>query len=381
MPLPKQTTDLIFSLQALVYRIRQLIKERRGYSKTKAREVAKLLKDGREDFARIKTEDMIANDNLIAALEIIELHCEQLQVRANILDHIAFGQKRKSKPPVRRRGNQPGSSGSAASTGERGSGGGGGGGWGLWKILGLGGGAHAQGQRSGTGDAVAAAGAGNTSPDGPKLESHTVAEESAKSSDETPKVTEPEVYIDRELDRAAGVIFYSYARLPRDVPGLPELRVKLMQRWGNDFASRVQDDDDPPVNLPEDLVERLRVQKASPVLVEKYLKEIARSHGIPWHQDEDNTNEDEAGGQNAEDDDELPEFIGEQTSRVDNQAAKKGPIKALPDDMKALDAQPSGPDADSDPPAALKSGPEDSRSARGVPEVDELARRFAALKR
>nr|KMM72697.1 hypothetical protein CPAG_08991 [Coccidioides posadasii RMSCC 3488] len=375
MPLPKQTTDLIFSLQALIYRIRQLIKERRGYSKTKARELAKLLKEGRDDFARIKTEDVIANDNLISALEIIELHCEQLHVRANILDHLAFGQKKKGKTlAVRRRGNHAGNharSGRVAPSTIEGSSGGGG--WGFWSIFGLGEGSRTQRQRSNTRDAQSVA----RPPTHEATVDDGVAEDiEVKDGAETAEDREPEVYIDLELDRAAAVIFYSYPRLPRDITGLPELRVKLIQRWGNEFASRAQDDDDLPVDLPEELVERLRVQKASPVLVEKYLKEIARSHGLRWHQDEDEDGDGE-GGQTVEEDDQLPEFVQE----TDTQAPEKRGIEGPKGNMKGADAHSPGTKADAKPSPAQVAEAESTKIGGGIPEVDELAKRFAALKK
>ncbi|EEP82331.1 predicted protein [Uncinocarpus reesii 1704] len=379
MPLPKQTTDLTLALQALIYRIRQLIRERRGYSKAKARELAKLLKDGREDFARIKTEEVIANDNLIAALEIIELHCEQLHVRVNILDHIAFGQNRKGKAPaVRRRGNHPGSGrvapGPAAGEGKSGNGG-----WGLWKFLGLGAGSQGQAPDD----------AGRQPTEDPGLAKHNVGDGVVKGGDQTHKELElepepepePEVFIEPELDRAAAVIFYSYPRLPRDIAGLPELRVKLIQRWGNDFASRVQDDDEPPVELPEELVERLRVQRASPVLVEKYLKEIARSHGIRWHQDEDEDDGDDDDQGQAVENNQLPEIAGKDpASRADAQAADDRGKRSPPGDVKGVET-PSSTAADILPLESRTSEPHESTVGGGIPEVDELAKRFAALKR
>lgn len=311
---------------------------------------------------------MIANDNLISALEIIELYCEQLHVRANILDHLAFGQKR--KPPVKKRGSSQQRS--VSSTGSKGNGGGGSNGWGLWKLLGLGGGSPAQSQqqqdqRMAGGDAAHA-----STGDKPA---------SAEAGDEEPiKQPEHEVFIDPELDRAAAVIFYSYPRLPRDIPGLPELRMKLIHRWGNDFASRAQDDDNLPVDLPQELIDRLRVQKAPPILVEKYLKEIARGYGITWHLDEDEAqdeDEDGSGDQKVGEIGSLPEFFEGASAVVPSQQNAKQLSGNVPlPGTRSPDAKPEFNQSGSSPTEVRSGG-----VGAGIPDVDELAKRFAALKK
>ncbi|EFQ98576.1 DUF292 domain containing protein [Nannizzia gypsea CBS 118893] len=349
MPLPKQTQDLIFALQALVFRLRQLKKERQGYSKAKHRELAKLLKEGREDFARIKTEDVISNDNLIAALEVLELHCEQLQVRANILDHLAFGQK-KNKTPARHRGKgkqdtRPRNSAGGGRAGSHPAGEGSkpasGGGWGIWNLFGF--------------SSTSAASSQHVADSQPGQSSDEPAPH-AEGYDEDGTEQQYEVYIDPELDRSAAVVFYSYARIPRDIPGLLEVKNKLALRWGADFVSRAQDDDDLPVELPEVLLDRLRVRKAPESLVESYLTEIARSHGIPYG-DVD---------------------IAEQQETEQEGTSTNG---ACPAETKQGEGQPTQrPSVGSE--ASNAAGVKDTASKLGgIPEVDELARRFAALKK
>ncbi|KAM5429413.1 Vacuolar protein sorting-associated protein ist1 [Microsporum canis] len=350
MPLPKQTQDLIFALQALVFRLRQLKKERQGYSKAKHRELARLLKEGREDFARIKTEDVISNDNLIAALEVLELHCEQLQVRANILDHLAFGQK-KNKTPARHKGR------TAREVRSKGSPGGGktgegtkpatGSGWGIWNLFGF--------SSTSSSSPAAAPQQAVDRPSSQQLDQHldgSDAQTERKDEENTEK--QYDVYLDPELDRSAAVVFYSYARIPRDVPGLLEVKNKLALRWGSDFASRAQDDDDLPVELPEILLDRLRVRKAPESLVESYLNEIARSHGIPYGDVDIN---------------EQQETEQEETS-----------TNARPVEDKQVEG-PSG-DSNARPEANTSTAAKEIASKLGgIPEVDELARRFAALKK
>jgi vacuolar protein sorting-associated protein IST1 len=343
----------------LIYRIRQLKRERQGYSKVKNRELAKLLKEGREDLARIKTEDVITNDNVVVALDIIELHCEQLHVRAHMLDHLAFGQKRpaaRKRPNVERKANSAGG----------GAGAHGGGSWasGFWRALGF------------------------TEPREEGLQPSETAKEQTVDHGEIEQhasVEEVEVCIDSELDAAAAVIFYAYPRIPRDIPGLPELRAKLVLRWGTDFATKAQENI-ASSKVPEELIERLRIRKPPETLVEAYLREIARSHGIPWHQDEveeppENT-ETEPHASPAQDKTDLHPFEERETTKptqsqsfddVRDSSESVLPPRPRHDDQSS---QTNGPEIDSGTAG-------DTAPSKGtvIPEVDELARRFAALKR
>ncbi|EFE32998.1 uncharacterized protein ARB_00085 [Trichophyton benhamiae CBS 112371] len=342
MPLPKQT--------ALVFRLRQLKKERQGYSKAKHRELAKLLKEGREDFARIKTEDVISNDNLIAALEVLELHCEQLQVRANILDHLAFGQK-KNKTPVRHRGKAQRdarlkNSAGGAKAGSHPAGEGtkptSGGGWGIWNLFGFSSTPTSSSQQL-------AESLPGRSPDEPVVQT--------EGNDGDVTEQQYEVYIDPELDRSAAVVFYCYARIPRDVPGLLEVKNKLSLRWGSDFVSRAQDDDDLPVELPEILLDRLRVRKAPESLVESYLTEIARSHGIPYG-----------------------DIIIDEEQEAGISINDAHPAETKNGEARSTQGASGGSEARSE--ASNTAAAKDTASKLGgIPEVDELARRFAALKK
>ncbi|KAK2801558.1 hypothetical protein FQN51_005265 [Onygenales sp. PD_10] len=385
MPVPKQTTELIFALRALIYRLRQLKKERHGYSKAKHRELAKLLKEGREDLARIKTEDVIGNDNVIAALEILELYCEQLHVRANILDHIAQGQKR--GVPRRKAGaeTRTGGAGTATSTSTSG---GGGGGWGIWKALGF-----------GSSQTSMPSGAEQSKQNEPSpSEDQATTPQSAKDvQDDT--TLEKDIYLDPDLDKAAAVIFYSYTHLPRDVPGLPELRLKLIQRWGNDFANKAQEGD-PSISLPADLVDRLKVQNPPESLVENYLKEIAKAHGVAWHEEEEGeeVSEGEEGGGGAEKEESPPAYPTDeagvpQAKNMDKTGNIKESGKAgLPRSTESDDKEVSATARAASPTHHLHDKPSaeihkpktqapPEAKKGGIPEVDELARRFAALKR
>ncbi|EEH08586.1 DUF292 domain-containing protein [Histoplasma capsulatum G186AR] len=412
MPVAKQTTELIFSLRALIYRIRQLKKERHGYSKAKHRELAKLLKDGRDDLARIKTEDVIGNDNVIAALEILELYCEQLHVRANIVDHIALEHKR-TGPKKKRQSSVDVKGASNASSDESSAGSGG---WRIWKALGLG-----PSQPPPSPSSTRTAQRQPENEQGPlstdQGERATMIETRAKDEhqQETPSASAPEmdVYLDPDLDKAAAVIFYCYVRLPRDIPGLPELRAKLIQRWGIEFANKAQEAD-PSIPLPNELIDRLRIQNPPESLVENYLKEIAKAHGISWHQEDD----DEADGGGGREGEREGEGVDVEDQRQDNPPSYEqtkhgdddksygldgGKKDSLPKDTHAHGHAETEPQKKPPPGSIVRpnrtsneaatyntsssklqaqapaAGMESKRS--GIPDVDDLARRFAALKK
>ncbi|PGG96203.1 hypothetical protein GX51_07944 [Blastomyces parvus] len=419
MPVPKQTTELIFSLRALVYRIRQLKKERHGYSKAKHRELAKLLKEGRDDLARIKTEDVIGNDNVIAALEILELYCEQLHVRANIVDHIALGQKR-AGPKKKQQGTD-----AKGTTHDKTSAGGGG--WGIWKALGFGPSQPAQPPPFTThrqAEHEHQVGRGETSTTGHETAETTEAQDKDESQPPqgfpSPPPAEKDVYLDPDLDKAAAVIFYCYMRLPRDIPGLPELRAKLIQRWGNDFANKAQEAD-PSIPLPDELIDRLRIQNPPESLVENYLKEIAKAHGVSWHQEDDEETDGGAEGEEegaregervkgeGERPNDPPAYENDvlQTNHVDGNRADRSTMDSTPQDAHITGPAQSRPQekpssgntvlpnrksnesatnntssskSQAQPQAPAATAAVESKKS-GIPDVDELARRFAALKK
>lgn len=281
---------------------------------------------------------------------MLELHCEQLQVRANILDHLAFGQK-KNKTPVRHRGKAQRdarlkNSAGGAKAGSHPAGEGtkptSGGGWGIWNLFGFSSTPTSSSQQL-------AESLPSRSPDEPVVQT--------EGNDGDVIEQQYEVYIDPELDRSAAVVFYCYARIPRDVPGLLEVKNKLSLRWGSDFVSRAQDDDDLPVELPEILLDRLRVRKAPESLVESYLTEIARSHGIPYG-----------------------DIIIDEEQEAGISINDAHPAETKNGEARSTQGASGGSEARSE--ASNTAAAKDTASKLGgIPEVDELARRFAALKK
>ncbi|GIC91720.1 DUF292 domain protein [Aspergillus udagawae] len=409
MPPSVQTSKLTSTLRLLIPRLRLLQKKDNASSVIQRRELAALLDEGRESSARIRVENVIATDIAVEVMEMVELYCELLLARANVLDQLAFGEK---GARARSRAKEA----LKAEMGAHGHGHGQGHGQG-----------HAQAQ--GASDAASKsflgfslfAGSGSKkqthSPEGtPGRGRKTEAEEAAATDDEeqTPS------YIDAALDEAAAVIFYSWPRFPHDVRELTMLRGMLAERWGKEFMTLAQDNKLLDVRVPERLVKGLRVKPPAQELVESYLMEIAKAYGSSWGARAQSQSENELG--------EAPqEFVGDQPGDADQRGDGDGdaavpstptrpvnmaearrasetselnratPPRGFQSVKSPVSVAPPGPRSDNPNPRVKVPGSENQsetqvegppRARNGnaggsgsIPELDELTRRFAALRR
>lgn len=222
------------------------------------------------------------------------------------------------------------------------------------------------------------------------------------------------------LEEAAASIIYAAPRLARDVRELAIVRNMLIDRFGKEFAIRANDNVDNCV--PARVVDKLKVDPPSERLVQAYLEEIARTYGVDWppHREE----VDELGKEvdnEEEDDDGVGGGSKEAPILADGVAAPSTPAKPNKIDIGSLQnaTPPAGlgakspvsvapPGARTDnpspkvklpgggvvgkndnkpkstgtgPAAAAAKGKGTSGTVPGkVPTVDDLAKRFAALK-
>jgi vacuolar protein sorting-associated protein IST1 len=342
-------------------------------------------------------------------MEMIELYCELLLARANVLDQLAFGEKgararsRAKEALKAEMGAQGHGHGHAQPQGASSGGGGDGAsksflGFSLW----AGGGSKKQ--------------TPNISESTPPRGRKTEAEEAVDENDEeqTPS------YIDAALDEAAAVIFYAWPRFPHDVRELTMLRGMLAERWGKEFMTLAQDNKLVDVRVPERLVRGLRVKPPGQELVESYLREIARAYGSSWGTRAQSQSESELG-------EAPPEFVGDQHGDTDQPGDGDGdaavpstptrPVnmaearrasetselnKATPPRgfqlvKSPVSVAPPGPRSDNPNPRVKVPGSETQSETQvegpprarngnaggsgGIPELDELSRRFAALRR
>ena len=215
---------------------------------------------------------------------------------------------------------------------------------------------------------------------------------------------------DPGLEEAVKSVIYAAPRT--EIKELQQARALLVEKYGKDFALQAMENSDSRVS--ERVVKKLEVKPPDPVLVDLYLKEIAKTYGVQWpkkNAEQDNNND----GDDDDDDDDTPSGgqaikLAEEplTTAELTQATPprslgpKSPISVAPPSPSTENASPKiklpgppelkpGPrmsglkksaavDAKSNASTAEPGGNKGAPPGK-VPDVDELAKRFAALKR
>ena len=229
------------------------------------------------------------------------------------------------------------------------------------------------------------------------------------------------------LEEAAASMIYAAPRLPREVRELGVVRGMLVERFGKDFAVRAQENRDNVV--PKRVVEKLKMEPPKEALVTAYLTEIARTYRVEWPRQREGEEEEMAGLRGEVDDEErggdedgeggggreMPIAVETgagaetQTQTQTQTPAKKNRVDlgqafdreelsraTPPRDIglggakSPVSVAPPGPRSDNlspkvklpDGKAALPPKPQPKNVVGGaVPTVDDLAKRFSALKR
>ncbi|KAI9765179.1 MAG: hypothetical protein M1840_007772 [Geoglossum simile] len=211
---------------------------------------------------------------------------------------------------------------------------------------------------------------------------------------------------DPGLEEAVKSVIYAAPRT--DVRELQQARVLLVEKFGKEFAFQAVENSDGMV--ADRVLQKLKVEPPPQTLVTEYLKEIARTYNIDWpkgeklqsepiqQDDSDSDAENPSGGQ-AIKALEAP-LPTEELSRATppRDLGPKSPIRMTPpspstDNIRPVIKLPGVPSTQPGP----KDRPPDSAKYRGddggrsgtkkavvpgkIPDVDELAKRFAALKK
>ena len=211
---------------------------------------------------------------------------------------------------------------------------------------------------------------------------------------------------DPGLEEAIKSIIYAAPRT--DVKELQQARALLVEKYGKDFALEAVENSDGKV--AERVLKKLRVDPPDPELVTLYLKEIARTYGVNWPRKEESPNI-----QDDEDDDtpsdglalksleeplttaELskatpPKDLGPRspvsvappspsTDNLNPRIRLPGPLELKPGaKMSGLKTQTPTTQAQSTTRSG-ESGIKKDIVGGKIPDVDELAKRFAALKK
>ncbi|KAI9712286.1 MAG: hypothetical protein M1820_001499 [Bogoriella megaspora] len=317
-------------LKLAISRLRMIQQKETAIAKQQRRAMAQLLEQGKIESARIRVENIIRSDLTTELHEILELYCELLLARIGLLDPNSPS----SQPPTS-------SSGAALS----------------------------------------------------------------------PK--EAQAYCDPGLEEAVHSLIHASPRT--DVKELHTCRSLLIERFGKDFSIRATEDSENKV--AERVKKRLDTSPPKSDLVDAYLEEIARTYGVAWPEksnQDDDTNTDLGG----DDDDPEGKFGGQ---KEPTEAAQRKESKQLEKPLEAeelsratppRDLGPKSPSVRVAPPspstenvtpklrmpgqgdaktgsAARVNGKVEQKSKKDdgggpggkIPDVDELAKRFAELKR
>ena len=205
---------------------------------------------------------------------------------------------------------------------------------------------------------------------------------------------------DPGLEEAIKSIIYAAPRT--EIKELHQVRQLLVEKYGKEFAMDGMDNKDGKV--AERVLKKLRVEPPEPDLVTLYLKEIARTYGVAWPREEIQAKD---GGQ---DDDDEPSD-GQRVRALEEPLTTDELSKATPPrdlgPKSPVSVAPPNPSSDNISPRVKLPGPPELKpsakmtatkkqttspsSASGstdkdgpggkIPDVDDLQKRFAALKR
>lgn len=208
--------------------------------------------------------------------------------------------------------------------------------------------------------------------------------------------------LDPALEEAVRSIIYAAPRT--DIKELHAVRALLVDKFGKEIALASMEGE----GVAERVEKKLRAETPKPELVDAYLTEIARFYGVPYgepepFQDDDGDGDDEPSGGIAEEDSQerAPALQADQkTSRKKEEEEEL--VKATPPKkfgpQSPLRVVPPSPSTDNMAPklklpgsaaAKLSASKVETKkqtakkedSLGKIPDVDELAKRFAALKR
>jgi hypothetical protein len=189
------------------------------------------------------------------------------------------------------------------------------------------------------------------------------------------------VELDPALEEAVRSIIYAAPRT--EVKELHTVRALLVEKFGKEVALASMEGD----GVAERVVKKLRVETPKEELVDAYLSEIARFYGVPFGASQTTSQDD-----NDDDDDDEPSSgipVLADNDDKEEELVKATPPKAV-GPQSPLRVVPPSPSSDNVAPRLKLPGkaekvakePKKREDVLGkIPDVDELAKRFAQLKR
>ena len=211
---------------------------------------------------------------------------------------------------------------------------------------------------------------------------------------------------DPGLEEAVKSVIYSAPKT--EIKELQQVRVLLGEKFGKDFVLAAMENSDGKVS--EKVVKKLSGTPPKEGLVQGYLEEIARAYGVDWpprpkdlgeppqYADDDNDDDNPSGGQ-AQKNLEAPLLADSKEAQDREDLTRATPPRALGPN-NPLHVNPPSPSTDNPRPKVTLNSMELKPSKKmvdagiakkpperkggiqdGIPDVTELAARFAALKR
>lgn len=216
---------------------------------------------------------------------------------------------------------------------------------------------------------------------------------------------------DPGLEEAVKSIIYAAPKT--EIKELLTVRTLLAEKYGKPFVLDAMDNKDGKVN--EKVVKKLSVTPPKEELVQGYLEEIAKAYGVNWPKrdlgeappgfldDGDGDGDDNPSGGQAQKNLETPLAADSSTEESKDAAAQEELSKATPPKTigpsSPLRVMPSSPSTENPHPrvtvnkmeltpskkmqqaATAKPAPKKEDIGSGLPDLDELSARFAALKK
>ncbi|KAI4624448.1 hypothetical protein J4E83_004122 [Alternaria metachromatica] len=206
--------------------------------------------------------------------------------------------------------------------------------------------------------------------------------------------------LDPALEEAVRSIIYAAPRT--EIKELHTVRALLVDKFGKDVAVASMEGE----GVAERVMKKLKVETPKEELVEAYMTEIARFYGVPYgtakSEDEDEDDDDEPSGgvaEKADADLEDPISNDDSTSKKaeEREALAKASTPKKLGPQSPLRVVPPSPSTDNVAPRLKLPGSAAAKVAKSeantkkpakkedglgkIPDVDELSRRFAELKR
>ncbi|KAI4627867.1 hypothetical protein J4E80_002001 [Alternaria sp. BMP 0032] len=206
--------------------------------------------------------------------------------------------------------------------------------------------------------------------------------------------------LDPALEEAVRSIIYAAPRT--EIKELHTVRALLVDKFGKDVAVASMEGE----GVAERVMKKLKVETPKEELVEAYMTEIARFYGVPYgtakSEDEDDDDDDEPSGgvaEKADADLEDPISNDDSTSKKaeEREALAKASTPKKLGPQSPLRVVPPSPSTDNVAPRLKLPGSAAAKVAKSeantkkpakkedglgkIPDVDELSRRFAELKR